>query len=60
MTTSEPLFLALDQGTTSSRAILFDTAGLPVATAQQEFRQITPAAGVVEHDATEKIGRAHV
>jgi len=53
MTTSEPLFLALDQGTTSSRAILFDTAGLPVATAQQEFRQITPAAGVVEHDATE-------
>jgi glycerol kinase len=53
MTTPESLFLALDQGTTSSRAILFDQRGLPVATAQQEFRQITPAPGVVEHDAGE-------
>ena len=53
MSTSEKLFLALDQGTTSSRAILFDAAGLPVATSQQEFRQITPAPGVVEHDAEE-------
>ena len=42
--------LALDQGTTSSRAILFDHAGRPVATAQQEFPQILPAPGVVEHD----------
>lgn len=53
MAGSGPLFLALDQGTTSSRAILFDAVGLPVATAQQEFRQITPAPGVVEHDANE-------
>jgi glycerol kinase len=42
--------LALDQGTTSSRAIVFDQAGQPVATAQQEFPQIYPAPGHVEHD----------
>ncbi len=42
--------LALDQGTTSSRAIVFDDQGLPVATAQQEFPQIFPAPGQVEHD----------
>ncbi len=42
--------LALDQGTTSSRAIVFDHAGLPVAVAQQEFRQIYPQPGWVEHD----------
>jgi len=45
--------LALDQGTTSSRAILFDRDGKAVATAQQEFRQIFPQPGWVEHDATE-------
>src|SRR5512134_1180733 len=45
--------LALDQGTTSSRAILFDRSGRPVATAQQEFRQIFPQPGWVEHDAAE-------
>ena len=45
--------LALDQGTTSSRAILFDHAGSVVALAQQEFRQIFPQAGWVEHDARE-------
>jgi glycerol kinase len=45
--------LALDQGTTSSRAILFDRAGQPVATAQKEFRQIFPQPGWVEHDADE-------
>jgi glycerol kinase len=45
--------LALDQGTTSSRAIVFDRAGLAVATAQQEFRQIFPQPGWVEHDANE-------
>ncbi len=38
--------LALDQGTTSSRAILFDTAGRPVASAQKEIRQILPPSGV--------------
>jgi glycerol kinase len=41
--------LAIDQGTTSTRAILFDAALAPVATAQQEFRQIYPAPGLVEH-----------
>ena len=45
--------LALDQGTTSSRAILFDRAGSAVATCQQEFRQIFPQPGWVEHDARE-------
>lgn len=42
--------LALDQGTTSSRAILFDHAGSIVGVAQQEFPQIYPAPGLVEHD----------
>jgi glycerol kinase len=45
--------LAIDQGTTSTRAILFDAAIAPVATAQQEFRQIYPAPGLVEHDPEE-------
>jgi len=42
--------LALDQGTTSSRAILFDRAGSIHASAQREFRQIFPRPGWVEHD----------
>jgi glycerol kinase len=45
--------LALDQGTTSSRAIVFDRSGGVRATAQQEFRQIFPQPGWVEHDPTE-------
>jgi glycerol kinase len=45
--------LALDQGTTSSRAILFNHEGGIVATAQKEFRQIFPKPGWVEHDAQE-------
>jgi glycerol kinase len=45
--------LALDQGTTSSRAILFDHDGGIVAVAQKEFRQIFPQPGWVEHDAEE-------
>lgn len=45
--------LALDQGTTSSRAILFDRAGAIAATAQEEFTQIYPKPGWVEHDPTE-------
>src|SRR5262245_56931127 len=44
---------ALDQGTTSSRAIVFDQAGAIIAVAQQEFRQIFPQPGWVEHDASE-------
>ena len=42
--------LALDQGTTSSRAIVFDRSGHAVSTAQQEFPQIFPGPGHVEHD----------
>jgi len=45
--------LALDQGTTSSRAIVFDHSGSVVASAQKEFRQIFPKPGWVEHDANE-------
>src|SRR5437016_7209017 len=45
--------LALDQGTTSSRAIVFDHSGSVVASAQKEFRQIFPQPGWVEHDAAE-------
>ena len=41
--------LALDQGTTSSRAILFDRSGRIINTVQQEFPQIYPQAGWVEH-----------
>jgi len=48
-----PLILAIDQGTTSSRAIVFDLNGRAIATAQQEFRQIFPADGWVEHDPEE-------
>lgn len=42
--------LALDQGTTSSRAIIFDDAGAPVSVAQYPFTQIYPRPGWVEHD----------
>lgn len=45
--------LAIDQGTTSSRAIVFDDKGVQVAVAQQEFRQYFPKDGWVEHDAVE-------
>jgi len=49
----ETFILALDQGTTSSRAILFDRQGSVRGIAQQEFRQIFPQSGWVEHDAIE-------
>ncbi|VXC30036.1 glycerol kinase [Pseudomonas sp. 8AS] len=45
--------LAIDQGTTSSRAIVFSAQGLPLARAQQEFKQYFPKDGWVEHDAEE-------
>ena len=48
-----PYILALDQGTTSSRAILFDHDGRIKGTAQREFRQIFPQPGWVEHDPQE-------
>src|SRR5438067_2714187 len=62
--------LALDQGTTSSRAIVFDRDGAIRAVAQKEFTQVFPQAGWVEHDpqeiwasqigvAVEALGRAH-
>lgn len=49
----DQFILALDQGTTSSRAIVFDHSGLPVAAAQKEFTQIYPKPGWVEHDPEE-------
>jgi glycerol kinase len=66
-----PHILALDQGTTSSRAIVFDHDAAIVAVGQQEFRQIFPQPGWVEHDpndiwatqiavAAEALGRAHL
>ena len=66
-----PYILALDQGTTSSRAIVFDHDGAIRAVAQKEFAQIFPSAGWVEHDpgeiwasqigvAVEALGRAQV
>ena len=45
--------LALDQGTTSSRAIVFDDTGAVVSSAQAEFAQVYPAEGWVEHDPLE-------
>jgi glycerol kinase len=50
---SMPYILALDQGTTSSRAILFDESGAIVAVAQHEFEQFYPQPGWVEHDPME-------
>ena len=66
-----PFILALDQGTTSTRAIVFDHDGAIRAVAQKEFTQIFPQAGWVEHDpreiwasqigvAVEALGRARV
>ncbi len=49
----KPCLLSIDQGTTSSRAMLFDGQGHSLYTAQQEFRQYFPQDGWVEHDAEE-------
>ena len=48
--TADRVVLALDQGTTSSRAIAFDARGVPVAQAQREFPQVFPSPGHVTHD----------
>jgi len=48
-----PFILALDQGTSSSRSIVFDERGQIVAMAQREFPQIFPKPGWVEHDPRE-------
>ncbi len=53
MTEKKQYILALDQGTTSSRAIIFNYEGEIVETAQEEFEQFFPKAGWVEHDANE-------
>ena len=45
--------LALDQGTTSSRSMVFDNQGNVISVAQKEFKQIYPQPGWVEHDAEE-------
>jgi glycerol kinase len=49
----EPLILALDQGTTSTRAILFDARGVQISDASRPLEQFYPADGWVEHDAEE-------
>src|ERR1700747_994072 len=51
--------LAIDQGTTSTRAIVFESSGQPTASAQKELPQIFPKPGWVEHD-PEEIWRATV
>ena len=51
------LVAAIDQGTTSSRCILFDRSGWPAASHQLEHAQITPRPGWVEHDADEILER---
>jgi glycerol kinase len=60
---SRKFILALDQGTTSSRSVLFDEKGQIKGIAQQEFRQIFPQSGWVEHDAKEilmtQLGTVH-
>ena len=45
--------MALDQGTTSARCIIYDREGRQISSAQKEFRQIYPKEGWVEHDAME-------
>ena len=50
---SKSVIVALDQGTTSSRAILFDKQGRIVSSAQKEFTQFFPKPGFVEHDPME-------
>ncbi len=53
MTSEAPFLLAIDQGTTSTRAILFDAGGRPLLSHSVELRQIYPANGWVEHDPEE-------
>lgn len=53
MTQKKPYLMALDQGTTSSRAIIFDKKGQIVSVAQKDFKQYFPQSGWVEHDPQE-------
>jgi glycerol kinase len=50
---------AIDQGTTSTRCIIFNHEGLPVAVAQREHTQIYPGPGLVEHDPAEILAKTH-
>jgi glycerol kinase len=50
---ADPYLLAIDQGTTSTRAVVFDVAGRPVGSASREFKQHYPQPGWVEHDPEE-------
>ena len=50
---SAQYIIALDQGTTSSRSMIFDQHGHIISVAQKEFKQIFPQPGWVEHDAEE-------
>ena len=52
--------LALDQGTTSSRAMLFDESGKAIGVAQREFTQYFPEEAWVEHDAEHRLGMERV
>ena len=52
--------IALDQGTTSSRAIVFDRAGSIVSLAQYPFEQLYPKPGWVEHDPMEILTRRSI
>jgi hypothetical protein len=62
----QPFVLAIDQGTTSSRAIIFDNAGAVITVAQQELEQFFPQPGWVEHDpeqiwqSVQKVSRAAI
>ena len=51
--TEKNYIVALDQGTTSSRAVLYDKNAKPLGSCQKEFTQFYPEAGWVEHDAEE-------
>ena len=53
MKNRKKFIVAVDQGTTSSRAILFNTVGVPIYKSQLEFRQYFPKDGWVEHDPEE-------
>ena len=53
MKNKKKFIVAIDQGTTSSRAILFDTAGIPQFKSQLEFKQYFPKNGWVEHNPEE-------
>jgi len=53
------LIAAIDQGTTSTRCLIFNQEGIPVAVAQKEHTQIYPGPGLVEHDPLEISAKAH-